>query len=75
MSHDVDANHHTNNISYIRMALDFIPIDEHPNYLEIYYEKQSHYGDVLKVYRAGKDARKVIVFKKDDENVATVVFG
>ena len=74
MRHDLDGNCHTNNISYIRMALDILPFDEHPTFLEIYYEKQSHYGDVLKAYKTQKDGRKVIVLKKDDENVATVIF-
>ncbi len=75
MRHDVDINCHTNNISYIRMALDLMPVDQQPTFLEIYYEKPSYYGDVLQAYKTEDGGKTVIQLKKEDITVATVIFG
>lgn len=56
---DVDPNGHTNNVAYVRMALDCFTPEEFASLpldsFEIYYLSQSYFGDELRLYRKKTD--------------------
>ena len=56
---DIDANNHTNNIAYIRMALDSFSLEESKEMnvkeFQISYLNQSFYDDEIKIYKKKKE--------------------
>ncbi len=75
---DIDTNHHTNNIAYLRMALntfspdefDLLNIDE----VQISFLFQSFYGDEIKIYKIKTDYGFYIEGKLNDKPVFNCVF-
>lgn len=58
-SSDIDFNHHTNNISYVRYLVDQFNTDSRSKKniisIEICYKNQTFEGDILKVYRCSNN--------------------
>nr|MCR4562499.1 hypothetical protein [Bacilli bacterium] len=77
---DTDVSKHNNNVSYIRYILN--TFDEkfygksRINELEIHYEKESHEGDALSIYRKLIDGKYYFCIKNGQEetNRAYVTF-
>ena len=74
---DIDSNQHTNNIAYVRMALNaFIP-EEFDNIkldeFEIYFLSQTFYGDSVDVYKKKTEYGYFIEGKKDGKTVFNCV--
>ena len=44
---DIDYNHHVNNVQYIRMACEYLPLDYKPKRLRIEYKAQAKLGDTI----------------------------
>lgn len=55
-AHHLDTNHHVNNGQYVRMAMDYIPIDFKIRQLRVEYKSQAVLGDeICPVMSAGED--------------------
>lgn len=56
---DIDPNSHTNNVAYVRMALNAFSPEEFlkANFkeFEIHFDTQSYYGDEIKIYKLKTD--------------------
>ena len=75
---DVDPNNHTNNVAYVRMALDTFSPDEFINIdfteFEIYFNNQSYYGDKINIYRKKTDYGYYVEGKILDKTIFTAIF-
>ena len=58
-SQHIDMSHHTNNIEYIKFALNVFPeaylLEHEPVLLEAHYTGETHEDDLLDIYRKDKD--------------------
>lgn len=70
---DIDVNQHTNNIAYIRMALDCFSLEEfgdlHIDEMQISYITQSYYGDQVTLYKKQTDYGYYIEGLCDDKTI------
>lgn len=71
---DVDTNHHMNNISYIRNALDFLDDGFKPKYMQVYYENPTFLGDEISVQKGELDGKTVLKMLNDGQLSATLEF-
>lgn len=75
---DIDSNGHTNNVAYMRMALNCFDLQEFSaekiNEVEIAYISQTYFGDQIKLYKTKTDYGYYVEGKKDDKTVFTCVF-
>lgn len=60
----LDANHHVNNVQYVRMASAFIPEDFQVKHMRAEYKKQAYLGNVLHAF---------VAWLHDEENMDTYV--
>lgn len=74
---DIDANMHTNNVAYVRMALDtFSPeefVNENFTEFEIYFNSQSFYKDEINVYRKKTDYGYYVEGKTGEKSIFNCV--
>lgn len=72
---DIDTNQHTNNIAYLRMALNCFTPDEYETLsideLQINFLSQTFYGDTLEIYKKRIDGGYFITGKLGDQAVFT----
>ena len=56
---DIDPNNHTNNVAYVRMALNAFTVEEFSNAnfkeFEIQYISQTYFGDEIEIYKRKTD--------------------
>ncbi len=66
---DIDTNHHTNNVAYIRMFLNCFSPQEfsaiYPDEFQISFFSQSFYGEEISVYKKKTDYGYYVEGKKD----------
>lgn len=76
---EIDVSHHTNNVKYCAMLLDSFSVKEleemNINELEIYYEAESHEGDVLRIYRKAAGNGWQLAIKRGDDVVTMAFIG
>jgi len=74
---EIDVSHHTNNVKYCAMLLDSFSVKEleemNIKELEIYYEAESHEGDVLRIYRKAVGNGWQLAIKRD-QDIVTMAF-
>lgn len=74
---DIDSNKHTNNISYVKMALNCFTPQEFSKIklceCEISFTSQTYCGDEIRVYKKKTDYGYYIEGKKDDKSVFNLV--
>ncbi|MBO5358981.1 MAG: hypothetical protein J6A78_06655 [Clostridia bacterium] len=74
---DIDTNKHTNNIAYLRMALNCFSLDEFEalniSDVQITFVSQSYYGDEIKVYKKQIETGFYIEGKLNDKSVFNCV--
>lgn len=74
---DIDTNKHTNNIAYLRMALNCFSPDEfealNVSDVQITFVSQSYYGDEIKVYKKQIETGFYIEGKLNDKSVFNCV--
>ncbi|MBE6780244.1 MAG: hypothetical protein E7545_04615 [Ruminococcaceae bacterium] len=74
---DIDTNKHTNNIAYLRMALNCFSPDEfealNVSDMQITFVSQSYYGDEIKVYKKQIETGFYIEGKLNDKSVFNCV--
>ncbi len=65
---DIDLNRHTNNVSYVKMALNAFSLEEFVNCdftsFEIKFISQTYYNDEIKVYKAEIEKNKFYIVGK-----------
>ncbi len=65
---DIDLNRHTNNVSYVKVALNAFSLEEFESYnftsFEIKFISQTYYNDEIKVYKAEIDKNKFFIVGK-----------
>lgn len=70
---DVDMNNHTNNIAYVRMALNCFTVEELDQFkiseIEMYYLNESYFNDNIKVYKKQTDYGYFITGKIGDKTI------
>ena len=70
---DVDMNNHTNNIAYVRMALNCFTVEELDQFkiseIEMYYLNESYFNDNIKVYKKQTDYGYFICGKIGDKTI------
>ncbi len=75
---DIDTNKHTNNIAYLRMALNCFSPDEFENLsladMQISFLSQSYFGDEIKIYKQKTDYGFYIEGKLNDKAVFNCIF-
>ena len=68
---DVDVNKHTNNVAYVRMALNTLQIEEQKaqpiKEIEMYYLSESYYGQTVRVFKKKTDYGYFITGKVEDK--------
>lgn len=76
---EIDVSHHTNNVKYCAMLLDSFSVREIEEMtikeLEIYYEAESHEGDVLRIYRKASGNGWQLAIKRGDDVVTMAFIG
>lgn len=76
---EIDVSHHTNNVKYCAMLLDSFSVREieevNIKELEIYYEAESHEGDVLRIYRKASGNGWQLAIKRGDDVVTMAFIG
>lgn len=73
---DIDYNQHVNNVQYIRMACDCLPLDYKPKRLRIEYKAQAKLGDTLYpfVFEPVDDIRCIQLMGEDSKPFVNVEF-
>ena len=76
--HDIDTNHHVNNLNYLDFAYEAIPEDDFFNTdfknVEIMYKHEAKLGDTLNLFFAKQDHANFITIKnKDDDKLHCIV--
>jgi len=73
LKHDVDTNHHLNNVNYLTLALDALPnniSNLNITDIEIMYKSSSHLGDnVVCFYHKENEKEHVVTIKSKDMSV------
>ncbi len=76
---DIDTNKHTNNIAYLRMALNCFTPDEFDilniENIQISFLSQTYFDDEIKVYKKPTDYGFYIEGKHNDNTVFNCIFG
>ncbi len=76
---DIDTNKHTNNIAYLRMALNCFSPDEFDKLnieaVQISFLSQTYFGDEIIIYKKATDYGFYIEGKLNDKTVFNCVFG
>ena len=74
---DIDTNQHTNNIAYVRMALNTFSPDEfasfYINQFQISFISQTYFGSEIKLYRKKTDYGYFIEGKCDEKTVFNAI--
>jgi len=76
--HDIDTNHHVNNLNYLDFAYEAIPEDVFFNTdfknVEIMYKHEAKLGDTLNLFYAKQDNANFVTIKnKDDDKLHCIV--
>jgi len=76
--HDIDTNHHVNNLNYLDFAYESIPEDVFFNTdfknIEIMYKHEAKLGDTLNLFFANQDNANFVTIKnKDDDKLHCIV--
>ena len=75
---DIDTNKHTNNIAYLRMALNCFTPDEFETFnledMQITFLSQTFYGDEIKIYKKETENGFYIEGKLNDKAVFNCIF-
>ena len=71
----IDTNHHVNNVQYVKMAMEELPLDYEVSKLRVEYKKAAVFGDTI-VPRVAKHENEYIVALSDGAGslYATVAF-
>jgi acyl-ACP thioesterase len=74
--YQIDSNMHVNNVEYVKLAMETLPIDHEIREVRVEYKKSAHYGDVLKamIYKGDNDSRQVVLEDENGEPTAIVEF-
>jgi acyl-ACP thioesterase len=74
--YQIDSNMHVNNVEYVKLAMETLPIDHEIKEVRVEYKKSAHYGDVLKamIYDGGENSRQVVLENENFEVTAVVEF-
>ena len=67
-SNHLDTNRHVNNCQYIRMALDYIPIEYTVTELQVEYRLAAKYGDIINVYTNITNDIMTVIFNNENNN-------
>ncbi len=75
---DIDSNGHTNNVAYVRMALNCFSPEEFANAnlneFEISFSRQSFYGDQIRLYKKQVDNKFFIEGRVDEKVIFNAIF-
>jgi len=70
MQSDIDFSRHTNNVSYVRIVTDALPVqyfrDHEADFFEIHYISESKEGEKLKIYKREKTCGYEFAVKGED---------
>lgn len=70
--HDIDTNHHVNNLNYLDYAMEALSEDEYLNSdfnnVEIMYKHQATLGDTLCLYYGKEENSSIITIKNKNDN-------
>ncbi len=68
---DIDCNEHTNNVAYVKMALNAFSALEFNSHgftsLEVKFSSQSYYGDEISIFKAELESGKFFIIGKIEE--------
>jgi acyl-ACP thioesterase len=71
--YQIDSNKHVNNVEYVKLAMETLPVDKEVTRLRVEYKKSAHYGDTLKTLIYTSDNATCQVVLKDENNDITAV--
>jgi acyl-ACP thioesterase len=74
--YQIDSNKHVNNVEYVKLAMETLPIDYEVGEVRVIYKKSAHYGDTLKalVYNGDAESRQVVLEDENGETTSIVEF-
>lgn len=74
---DIDSNKHTNNLAYIRMALNAFTPQELQDFnvkeIEVYFQSQSYYKDQIKVYKKQTETGYLVQGNLGDKTIFSII--
>jgi acyl-ACP thioesterase len=74
--YQIDSNQHVNNVEYVKLAMETLPIDKEITGLRVEYKKSAHYGDTLKtlIYNGDTDTHQVVLEDENGDVTAIIEF-
>jgi acyl-ACP thioesterase len=74
--YQIDSNRHVNNVEYVKLAMETLPIDKEIKELRVEYKKSAHYGDTLKtlIYTNETASHQVVLEDEAGEITSVVEF-
>jgi acyl-ACP thioesterase len=74
--YQIDSNKHVNNVEYVKLAMETLPIEQEIRQIRVEYKKSAHYGDTLKalIYKGDEGCRQVVLEDENGETAAVVEF-
>jgi acyl-ACP thioesterase len=74
--YQIDSNKHVNNVEYVKLAMETLPIDHEIKEVRVEYKKSAHYGDTLKslIYNGDDGSRQVVLEDENGEITSVVEF-
>jgi acyl-ACP thioesterase len=74
--YQIDSNLHVNNVEYVKLAMETLPLDHEIKELRVEYKKSAHYGDTLKtlIYTNDNASHQVVLEDENCEITSVVEF-
>jgi acyl-ACP thioesterase len=74
--YQIDSNQHVNNVEYVKLAMETLPMDKEVTSLRVEYKKSAHYGDTLKtlIYNDDNNTHQVVLEDEAGDVTAIIEF-
>lgn len=71
--HQIDSNNHMNNVEYVKLAMEFVPVDKEVNEIRVEYKNSAYAGDIIVPVVYGETEKMQVKLTNGDELIYAVI--